>query len=181
MPAFTYAGQTDPFDAVPDGPANWQDNVTRADGTGEVTIQLFTKRESAALGCDATAPCSIVVVPNYGRPEGCDRGPARRARGRGRDGPSSRCRSCPSTNACPLSGDALRVEGSPIASDLLATLARQDLHAGLERRDPRLHRDRRAADPRGRGLRRRPTSAWSSTRSTRTPPRAAASSTPRSA
>ena len=44
--------------------------MTRADGTGEVSIQLFTKRESAALGCDADAPCSLVVVPNYGRPNG---------------------------------------------------------------------------------------------------------------
>ena len=29
VPPFTYPGQTDPFDATPDGPANWQDNVTR--------------------------------------------------------------------------------------------------------------------------------------------------------
>ncbi len=70
MPAFTYPGQTDPFDATPDGPANWQDNVTGPDGSGQVTLQIFTKRESAGLGCDATAPCSIVVVPNYGRPQG---------------------------------------------------------------------------------------------------------------
>ena len=67
VPPFTYPGQVDPFDATPDGPANWQDNVTRADGTGQVTIQVFTQRESAALGCDAGSPCSIVVVPNYGR------------------------------------------------------------------------------------------------------------------
>ena len=44
--------------------------MTRADGTGQVTIQVFTKRESAGLGCDSDAPCSIVVVPNYGRPQG---------------------------------------------------------------------------------------------------------------
>ena len=71
------------FNATPDGPANWQDNVTRADGKGEVTIQLFTKRESAALGCDVDSPCSVVVVPNYGRPAGRDRGPPRRPLGVG--------------------------------------------------------------------------------------------------
>ncbi len=70
VPPFTYLGQTNPFDATPDGPANWQDNITHADGSGEVTIQVFTKRESAGLGCDVDAPCSIVVVPNYGRPQG---------------------------------------------------------------------------------------------------------------
>src|SRR3954447_5599753 len=64
---FTYAGQTDAFDATPDGPANWQDNVSGANGQGQVTIQVFTQRESAALGCDRKSPCSLVVVPNYGR------------------------------------------------------------------------------------------------------------------
>src|SRR6478736_44567 len=111
VPGFTYAGQTDPYDAVPDGPANWQDTVTRSDGTGEVTIQLFTKRESAALGCDATAPCSIVVVPNYGRPEGSteDLLDAPWAWALRTVVPLS---FLPVENACPLSGDALRVEGS---------------------------------------------------------------------
>ena len=120
IPGFTYAGQTDPFDAVPDGPANWQDTVTRSDGTGEVTIQLFTKRESAALGCDASAACSIVVVPNYGRPEGSteDLLDAPWAWALRTVVPLS---FLPVENACPLSGDALRVEGSPTASDLMAT------------------------------------------------------------
>src|SRR4051812_12132426 len=36
---YTYLGQADKFKVTPDGPANWQDNVTRADGTGEVAIQ----------------------------------------------------------------------------------------------------------------------------------------------
>ena len=116
---FTYPGQTDAFDATPDGPANWQDNVTHADGTGEVTIQVFTKRESAALGCDADSPCSIVVVPNYGRPQGNteDR----------MDAPWAWVRRTvvpltfqPVDDACPLSGTSLRVEGSPMAGGLLA-------------------------------------------------------------
>src|SRR4051794_10325704 len=67
VPAFTYPGQKNAFDATPDGPSNWQDTVTSADGTGEAAIQLFTRRESAALGCSETVRCSLVVVPNYGR------------------------------------------------------------------------------------------------------------------
>jgi hypothetical protein len=120
VPSFTYPGQTDPFDAVPDGPANWQDNVTRADGTGQVTIQVFTKRESAALGCDATAPCSIVVVPNYGRPQGAteDLLDAPWAWALRTVVPLS---FLPVESACPPSGDSLRVEGSPMAADLLAS------------------------------------------------------------
>jgi hypothetical protein len=120
VPAFTYPGQTDPFNATPDGPANWQDNVTRADGTGQVTIQVFTKRESAALGCDATAPCSIVVVPNYGRPQGAteDLLDAPWAWARRTVVPLS---FLPVESACPLSSDSLRVEGSPMAADLMAT------------------------------------------------------------
>jgi len=117
---FTYPGQTNAFDATPDGPANWQDNVTRADGTGQVTIQVFTKRESAALGCDADSPCSIVVVPNYGRPQGDteDLMDAPWAWARRTVVPLS---FLPVDDACPLSGSSLRVEGSPIAADLLAT------------------------------------------------------------
>jgi hypothetical protein len=68
VPPFTYPGQDDPFNATPDGPANWQDNVTRADGTGEVTIQLFTKRESAGLGCDADSRCSVGLGAPHRRP-----------------------------------------------------------------------------------------------------------------
>ena len=117
---FTYPGQTDPFDATPDGPANWQDNVTHADGTGQVTIQVFTKRESAALGCDVDAPCSIVVVPNYGRPQGDteDLMDAPWAWDRRTVVPLS---FLSVDDACPLSGKSLRVEGSPMAGDLLAT------------------------------------------------------------
>ena len=93
VPPFTYPGQTDPFDATPDGPANWQDNVTRADGTGQVTIQVFTKRESAGLGCDADGPVldrrGAQLRPAAGR----HRGPDGRARGRGPAAPSSRSRS----------------------------------------------------------------------------------------
>src|SRR6478609_4729868 len=117
---FTYPGQTNPFDATPDGPANWQDNVTRADGTGQVTIQVFTKRESAGLGCDSDSPCSIVVVPNYGRPQGDteDLMDAPWAWARRTVVPLS---FLPVDDACPLAGSSLRVEGSPMAADLLAT------------------------------------------------------------
>jgi len=117
---FTYPGQTDKYDATPDGPANWQDNVTRADGTGEVTIQVFTKRESAALGCDADAPCSIVVVPNYGRPSGATEDQL--------DAPWAWARRTvvpltfqPVADACPLAGTSLRVEGSPVLAAAMAS------------------------------------------------------------
>ena len=120
VPAFTYPGQQNLFDATPDGPANWQDNVTRADGTGEVAIQLFTKRESASLGCDAIAPCSIVVVPNYGRPQGATEDLM--------DAPWAWDRRTvvpleflPVDDACPLTGLSLRVEGSPVAAHALAS------------------------------------------------------------
>ncbi len=120
VPPFTYPGQSNAYDATPDGPANWQDNVTRADGTGQVTIQVFTKRESAGLGCDADSPCSLVVVPNYGRPQGDteDLMDAPWAWTRRTVVPLS---FLPVDDACPLSGGSLRVEGSPVAADLLAT------------------------------------------------------------
>ena len=120
VPAFTYPGQTDAYNATPDGPANWLDNVTGADGTGQVAIQLFTKRESAGLGCDATAPCSIVVVPNYGRPAGATEDLL--------DAPWAWDRRTvvpldflPVDDACPLTGTSLRVEGSPVAAEALAS------------------------------------------------------------
>jgi hypothetical protein len=120
---FTYPGQTDPFDATPDGPANWQDNVSGADGQGQVTIQVFTQRESAALGCDRNSPCSLVVVPNYGRAPN-DVGATEDLM----DAPWAWARRTvipltflPVDDACPLAGSSLRVEGSPMAADLLAT------------------------------------------------------------
>lgn len=59
--------------SLPDGPSNHLDSVTAPDGTGGVDIEIRTKRESTTLGCDATTPCSIAVVPNYGDPAcGCD-------------------------------------------------------------------------------------------------------------
>lgn len=67
VPGFTYEGQTDPFANLPDGPSNYQDTVTSSDGTGQVTIQIFTRLESPSLGCDESVECSVVVVPNYGR------------------------------------------------------------------------------------------------------------------
>lgn len=123
VPAFTYPGQTDPYAATPDGPANWQDNVTSPDGTGQVSIQVFTKRESAGLGCDATSPCSIVVVPNYGRAPN-DLGPTEDLM----DAPWAWERRTvvplsflPVDAACPLDGDSLGVEGSPMAAPALAS------------------------------------------------------------
>ena len=123
VPPFTYPGQTDPFDATPDGPANWQDNVTHADGTGQVAIQVFTKRESAGLGCDADSPCSIVVVPNYGRNQ-ANIGDTEDLM----DAPWAWARrtvlplSFQSVDdACSLNGSSLRVEGSPMAGGLLAS------------------------------------------------------------
>ncbi|MET0523242.1 MAG: hypothetical protein ABWZ91_00450 [Nocardioides sp.] len=120
VPAFTYPGQTDPYNSTPDGPANWQDNVTGDDGTGQVAIQLFTKRESAGLGCDASAPCSIVVVPNYGRPQGATEDLL--------DAPWAWARHTtvplvflPVDDACGLTGSSLRVEGSPVAAHALAS------------------------------------------------------------
>ena len=120
VPAFTYPGQQNAFDSTPDGPANWQDNVTRANGEGEVSIQVFTKRESAALGCDSTSPCSIVVVPNYGRPQGATEDLL--------DAPWAWDRRTvvplnflPVNDACPLTGQALRVEGSPVGAHALAS------------------------------------------------------------
>lgn len=123
VPPFTYPGQDNAYDATPDGPANWQDNVSRADGTGEVVLQLFTKRESASLGCDATVRCSIVVVPNYGRP-----GTGNGATEDQLDAPWAWARRTvvplsflPVEDACPLTGESLRVEGSPFAGHLLAS------------------------------------------------------------
>lgn len=120
VPAFSYNGQDDPFNSTPDGPANWQDNVTRSDGKGEVTIQLFTKRESAALGCDVDSPCSVVVVPNYGRPQGAteDLLDAPWAWERRTVVPLSLL---PVDDACPLTGESLRVEGSPMIAHALAS------------------------------------------------------------
>ena len=120
VPPFTYLGQTNPFDATPDGPANWQDNITHADGSGQVTIQVFTKRESAGLGCDIDFPCSIVVVPNYGRPQSATEDVL--------DAPWAWARRTvvPLTfqsvaDACGIGGTSLGVEGSPMAADLLAS------------------------------------------------------------
>ena len=149
---FTYPGQDDPFNATPDGPANWQDNVTRADGKGEVTIQLFTKRESAALGCDVDSPCSVVVVPNYGRPQGAteDLLDAPWAWERRTVVPLSLL---PVDDACPLTGESLRVEGSPMIAHALASWRAKTctLSSGAVRMDYTV--DRRTADPRRRRLR----------------------------
>ena len=123
VPAFAYPGQDDPFNANPDGPSNWQDNVTAGDGSGEVSIQLFTKRESAALGCDADTRCSLVVVPNYGRA-----GTGAGATEAYMDAPWAWERRVvvpldfqPTEIACPLTGASVDVEGSPLAARALAS------------------------------------------------------------
>ena len=144
VPAFTYLGQTDPFDATPDGPANWQDNVTRGDGTGSVTIQVFTQRESAGLGCDADSPCSIVVVPNYGRGQN-NIGDTEDVM----DAPWAWDRRTvvpldfqPVDDACPIGGHVARRGGEPDGGRPAGVVARQHLPAGRQAGRPRLHRDR---------------------------------------
>ena len=70
---YDYPGREDPdipnWDlGRPDGPSNWLQTATAADGTGSVDVEVMTKVESVTLGCNATTQCSIVVVPNYGDP-----------------------------------------------------------------------------------------------------------------
>ena len=117
---FSYLGQTDANDVDPDGPANFQDTVTAPDGTGGATIQIFTKREAPSLGCDENDPCSIVVVPNYGRPAGAteDRMDAPWAWARRVVVPLS---FAPIGLACPFSGSALPVEGAPTTARMFAS------------------------------------------------------------
>lgn len=122
VPAFTYPGQQNAYDANPDGPSNWQDTVTAPDGSGEVAIQLFTRRESAALGCADDTPCSLVVVPNYGDADGNG------ATELSLDAPWAWANRTvvplhflPLEVSCPLTGKAVDVEGSPVAARLLAS------------------------------------------------------------
>ena len=74
---YDYPGREDPevpnWDlGRPDGPSNWLQTATAADGTGSVDIEVMTKVESVTLGCNPTTQCSIVVVPNYGDPTRAD-------------------------------------------------------------------------------------------------------------
>ena len=122
VPGFTYAGQRDPYANTPDGPSNWQDIATAPDGTGQVTLQLFTRREAPSLGCDQTSPCSLVVLPNYGRDTGAG------AVEDELDAPWAWARRTvvPLTflaldDNCPLGGKPLGVEGSPSAARALAS------------------------------------------------------------
>ena len=130
---FTYPGQDDPFDATPDGPANWQDNVTRADGTGRGHDPALHQARVRRARLRRRRPCSIVVVPNYGRPQGAteDLLDAPWAWDRRTVVPLS---FLPVDDACPLTGDSLRVEGSPMVADAARELAREDLHADSGRR-----------------------------------------------
>jgi hypothetical protein len=122
VPAFTYPGQQNAYDANPDGPSNWQDTVTAPDGSGEVAIQLFTRRESAALGCADDTGCSLVVVPNYGDADGNG------ATELSLDAPWAWANRTvvpltflPLDVTCPLTGKSVDVEGSPVAARLLAS------------------------------------------------------------
>jgi hypothetical protein len=118
VPGYTYAGQTDPYANTPDGPSNVEDTVTSADGTGSVTIQIFTRQESSTLGCDENDPCALVVVPNYGRPEGATEDQL--------DAPWAWANRTvvplqfsPLADTCPLGQAQLNVEGSPMSSRAL--------------------------------------------------------------
>jgi len=48
------------------GPSNTAYGTTAGNGTGEADIQLFTQVQNQFLGCNATTPCSLVVVPSQG-------------------------------------------------------------------------------------------------------------------
>lgn len=69
---YEYPGRTDLFPnyflGIPDGPQNYVQTATAADGTGSVDLEVRTIIESSTLGCTAASACSIVVVPNYGHP-----------------------------------------------------------------------------------------------------------------
>ena len=121
---FTYPGQQDKYDALPDGPANWQDAATADDGTGVLAIQLFTKREAPSLGCDGVAACSLVVVPNYGPDGDASSGATEDVL----DAPWAWERRVvvpltflPTEDACPLEGASVPVEGTPVAARLMAS------------------------------------------------------------
>ena len=122
VPGFTYPGQTDPYANLPDGPANWQDVATAGDGSGQVTLQVFTRREAPSLGCDERRSCSLVVVPNYGRAGGAgaveDQLDAPWAWERRTVVPLS---FLPLDDSCPLGGTPLSVEGSPSSARLMAS------------------------------------------------------------
>ena len=122
VPGFTYPGQTDEYASTPDGPTNFQDTVTAADGTGRVTIQVFTRLESTSLGCDENTPCSIVVVPNYGRDNGSS------ATEDQLDAPWAWDRRtviplnfAPVDASCPSSTESLPLQGSPLSARLIAS------------------------------------------------------------
>jgi hypothetical protein len=48
------------------GPSNTSYGTTTSGGTGTADIQLFTSVQNQYLGCGATTPCSLVVVPSQG-------------------------------------------------------------------------------------------------------------------
>lgn len=123
VPGYTYSGQTSAFEQNPDGPANFEDTVSDANGSGSVVIQIFTTLESPTLGCAPNRPCSIAVVPNYGR----DAGPGAATEGN-LDAPWAWADRTvvPLSFAqvgqtCTLSKTPLTVEGAPIDARLMAS------------------------------------------------------------
>lgn len=56
-------------------PPNEKVEVTRKDGTGFTHFEVRTAAENASLGCSATVPCAVVVIPIMGIT--CDDGNAR--------------------------------------------------------------------------------------------------------
>ena len=48
------------------GPSNTSYGTTTSEGTGTADIQLFTSVQNQYLGCGASTPCSLVVVPSQG-------------------------------------------------------------------------------------------------------------------
>ncbi|MDQ1104565.1 hypothetical protein [Nocardioides zeae] len=60
---------------------------TDADGRGSVDLEVRTDVENASLGCNATTPCSIVVIPIMGL--SCDTDPECRRSGRWLEGSSN--------------------------------------------------------------------------------------------
>ena len=65
---YTYDGQSDTTQVLPDGPTNALDAASDPSGKGGVDIEVRTSAESTSLGCTATVQCSLAVVPNYGDP-----------------------------------------------------------------------------------------------------------------
>ncbi|MEV4615010.1 hypothetical protein AB0K43_20795 [Kitasatospora sp. NPDC049258] len=51
---------------TPEFPTNMVIGATRPDGSGSLSIEVWTSQQSQTLGCDQSHACSLVVEPNYG-------------------------------------------------------------------------------------------------------------------